>query len=146
MLLYWGWLCRSWLPNFMFITLMPEGFFFMLPWLRARLFTQQKLCALIFTLYTDATYFPFMATLIVALPLTIRSFVTKIKKTLAPRETWWADWKDFLKKYSLILNCQISGNSSGKKVTIEFRSNFIHWIFIIWKLQFWNKKGGAHTH
>ena len=59
----------------------------MLPWLPARLFTQQKLCALIFTLYTVATYSPFMATLIVALPLTIHSFVTKIKKALAPRET-----------------------------------------------------------
>ena len=38
------------------------------------------------------------------------------------------------------------GNSSEIKVTIDFRSNFVHWIFIIWELQFWNKKGGAHAH
>ena len=36
------------------------------------------------------------------------------------------------------------GNSSEiKKVTIDFRSNFVHWIFIIWELQFWNKKRGC---
>ena len=28
-------------------------------------------------------------------------------------------------------------------MTIDFRSNFAYWIFIIWELQFWNKKGGS---
>jgi len=35
------------------------------------------------------------------------------------------------------------GNSPEIKVTIDFRSNFVHWIFIAWELQFWNKKGGC---
>ena len=38
------------------------------------------------------------------------------------------------------------GNSSEIKLTIDFCSYFVHWIFIIWELQFWNKKGGAHAH
>ena len=32
-------------------------------------------------------------------------------------------------------------NSSEIKLTIDFRSNFIHWVFITWEIQFWNKKG-----
>ena len=35
------------------------------------------------------------------------------------------------------------GNSSEIKVTIDFRSNFVHWIFIIWELHFLNKKAGV---
>ena len=40
------------------------------------------------------------------------------------------------------------GNSSEIKLTIDFRSNFVHWLFIIWELQYWNKikNGGAHAH
>ena len=37
-------------------------------------------------------------------------------------------------------NC-ILGNSSEIKLTIDFHSNFVYWIFIIWELQFRNKKG-----
>ena len=47
---------------------------------------------------------------------------------------------------SWFTNLLTKGNSSEIKVTIYFCSNFVHWIFIIWELQFWNKKGGAHAH
>ena len=41
----------------------------------------------------------------------------------------------------LIQTSRYQSNCSEIKLTIDFRSNFVNWIFIIRELQFWNKKG-----
>ena len=51
--------------------------------------------------------------------------------------------KYFSNLYSLL---GAKSQTSEIKVTIDFCSNFVRWIFIIWKLKYWNKKGGAHAH
>ena len=44
-----------------------------------------------------------------------------------------------------VISEELHGNSCEIKLTIDFCSNFVQWIFNIWELQFRKKEWGAHA-